>query len=151
MLLRVVGLALLYLIFVGQLGWQEGAAALIGALLCCAFSLAQRRAAPQPFHFTPPPLRTVVSLLGALGRETGTVGLALLRAVTGAPAGGQVTPQPFEPGGPDARDAARRALVILGLSLAPNGFVLDDTEAQEALPLHRLVPQPVAPDRRWPL
>ncbi|MFC0410135.1 hypothetical protein [Roseomonas elaeocarpi] len=151
MLLRILGLALLYLAFVGQPTWQEAAAALIGAALFAGFSLAQRQTAPQPFRFSLPPLHAAVSLLGALGRETATVGLALLRAVIGRPVRGEVTTQPFEPGGPDARDAARRALVILGLSLAPNGFVLDDTGEAEGLPLHRLAPQPVAADRRWPL
>lgn len=60
----------------------------------------------------------------------------------------------FDPGGDDPRSAARRALIVAGISLPPNSYVVSlDAEAGSLL-IHYLVPPrrpDDAADREWPL
>lgn len=60
----------------------------------------------------------------------------------------------FEPGGDDARSAARRALVVAGVSLPPNSFVVAIDAERGRLLIHHLVPparSPGGPGVEWPL
>lgn len=60
----------------------------------------------------------------------------------------------FDPGGDDPYGAARRALVVAGVSLPPNSFVVAIDVEQGRLLIHNLVPpahSPGGPDAEWPL
>ena len=72
---------------------------------------------------------------------------ALLRRPAGA--AGQIVELPFRHG--DARDAGRRAIVTLGASLAPNGFVLRMPAERDVMVMHRLVPAGQSADAEWPV
>jgi hypothetical protein len=74
--------------------------------------------------------------------------LILLRM--GQPVGGHVLRFGFDAGSPDDPYAAgRRALVVVGVSLAPNAVVvrIDGTD----LIVHQLLAAPAPQDREWPL
>ena len=77
----------------------------------------------------------------------------LLRSLWRRPEGGlgRTLRQPFRRGGDGPAAAARRALVTLGLSVAPNGYVLEIGDNQDDLSLHRLSPALPRPDPEWPL
>ncbi|MBP0492704.1 hypothetical protein [Roseomonas indoligenes] len=140
-----------YLLMAGSVQGAEVAAAVIGGGAAAAFSMALRRCAPDPFSFGAVRWRAFASLPGTLVRETATVAAVLLRALFRAEGErGSVAEQPFEHGPDSPEEAARRAFSVLGLSLAPNSYVLDEP-VPGALALHRLSPQPPVPDRRWPL
>jgi hypothetical protein len=60
----------------------------------------------------------------------------------------------FDPGGDDPHSVARRALVVAGVSLPPNSFVVAIDKEHGALVIHHLVPpahSPGGPDTEWPL
>jgi len=80
--------------------------------------------------------------------ESWLVSVALVRHATGRRVRGAFVAVPFEHGEDDDPEAsARRALVTLGLSLAPNTVVVGiDPERNEAL-THQLVPDPSRLDR----
>lgn len=151
-MIRWAALGVAYLLMAGKLGMQEGAVALVGGGAAAWFSFALRRGVSRHFAFSGLPLGPLLRLAGALVRETASVGGVLFRAVLpgGRAIAGTVADQPFERGGEAPSEAARRGLVELGLSLSPNGYVLDEA-APGALILHRLAPQPASADRRWPL
>ncbi|HYZ33959.1 MAG TPA: hypothetical protein VE684_16945, partial [Crenalkalicoccus sp.] len=93
--------------------------------------------------------RLLAVTMGKLVREIAVVGTALLRALL-LPVRGLTERQPFAPGEPTPAERARRGLVRLALSAAPNGYVTGEDGG--ALLLHRLRPgRPDSPDRRWPL
>jgi hypothetical protein len=60
----------------------------------------------------------------------------------------------FDAGGDDAHSVARRALVVAGVSLPPNSFVVSIDAERGRLLIHNLVPpahSPGGPDEEWPL
>jgi hypothetical protein len=63
---------------------------------------------------------------------------------------GVITRQPFRQGHDTPQDAGRRGLVTLGISLAPNGYVLSIPDSRNELVLHRLTPAAPSADRKWP-
>lgn len=82
------------------------------------------------------------------------VGLRLLAALKQRPDGamGTIATQPFRRGDPeDAVAAGRRALVVLGASLAPNGYVLRAPQDRDVLVMHRLAAASPNPDAAWPV
>ena len=142
----------LYLLLAGQLSSTELLTAAIVGVALTLLALVLRSRRDRPLLLPWPPARAMLHPFASLFLDSGRVGLVLLRAVLRRPAGvaGTISQQPFRRGGRDPRDGARRALVILGTSLAPNGFVLDLPEDKDNLLMHRLAP--VAPDRdkEWP-
>lgn len=143
-----------YLLFAGQASAAEIVAGLCSAALATTYAVLASRSAPR--RFAPggaPWLRVVGTPLMALPRDAVRVGGALLRAVARRPEGaiGQAHTLSFREGADDAGDAARRGLVVLGLSFAPNGYVLR-LRTGDRLRLHVLAGPPPAPgDRDWPL
>lgn len=141
-----------YLLLAGQLSGTElltaGIVAVAFTLLAVVLRLRHDRQVRLPW----PPARALLHPLASLLLDSGRVGLMLLRAILRGPAGvsGTVSQQPFRRGGRDPRDAGRRALVILGTSLAPNGFVLDLPPDEENLLMHRLAPAASSRDKEWP-
>ena len=82
------------------------------------------------------------------------MGGALLKSLSGAPPpAGEYRDITFHPGGDDPVSAARRALVVLGVSLSPNTFVVAVDRERGLLRIHQLVPsaQPSGEDKEWPL
>lgn len=99
-------------------------------------------------------LRLLGRLPGTILSDTARVGGALLKSLSGAPPpAGEYRDITFHPGGDDPISAARRALVVLGVSLSPNTFVVAVDRERGLLRIHQLVPsaQPSGEDKEWPL
>lgn len=147
-----------YLLLAGQVSWAECAAGLSVATAIAVFAVVQHAGQRQRLQLRAPWRHVVFTPLGALLTDSARVGAVLARAVLRRPAGatGIVTRQPFRPGGEEPKEAGRRAIVTLGSSLAPNGFVLDLApsmlpETKELLIMHRLAPVNASQDTEWPL
>lgn len=130
------------------------AAALAGA---AAATLASGVLNGARVRFDPPRgwLRQFATVPKQVLSDSGTVlGAILRRLARGERFEGEFRRVPFHPGGPDPADAARRALVVGGMSIAPNTYVVAvDHEAGE-LVVHQLVHSPQPPgqgDPEWPL
>lgn len=140
----------LYLLLAGGAGREE----LVAAACCASIGagagvLANRAGSPVAFRFRTRWLRRAIIPAGALVADLARVGIVLARAVAGRQPTGAMLRQPFEIGPATPLDAARRALVVLGASFAPNGIAVG--VAPDALLLHRLAPRAPSPDRAWPL
>jgi hypothetical protein len=140
-----------YLLLAGQASRTECIAAAPVVLLTAGFAAALHRTASRPMRLSSPALPVMAHALQSLFPDTARVARVLMRAILNRPPGaiGPFVHQPFRHGGGGAADAGRRAVVTLGLSLAPNGYVLDPDEHQD-IPLHRLAPAGAAPGREWP-
>ncbi len=138
-----------YLLYAGEVSLNEILAGIpaAGALAC--FAVASRRAEQRHLRVRAPWPRLLLRPVGSLFADAAKVGRVLLAALVRRPDGpiGRAAAQPFREGGSD--DAGRRALVTLGSSVAPNGYVL--AIGRETLILHRLAPSAPDPDRDWPL
>jgi hypothetical protein len=132
-----------YFLFVGPFSLSETMAAIPTVLGAYCFAILRNRLAERPLVVRVP-WRVVAGLSVALVKDTVFVGRALVKPVSGS-----IAAQPFDAGGADAGSAGRRAAVILGASLAPNGYVVRFTD--DALLLHQLVPAPAKPNVKWPL
>jgi len=132
-----------YVLFVGPFSLSEALAAVPAVLGGFGFAILHDRVAEHPLRVRAP-WRVWVSVPVRFVKDTVLVGRALLNPVSG-----RIAAQPFDPGGADAESAGRRAAVILGASLAPNGYVVRVTD--DALILHQLVPAPAKPNTQWPL
>lgn len=147
-----VVLAGLYLLFAGQLSGSEVIAGVPASLAAAVFALLVHRVQPRRFQVRAPWLRVVVRPIAALFPDAARVGTMLLRAMWRRPDGplGVISQQPFRHGGNQPGDAGRRALTTLGLSLAPNGYVLLVPDDRDMLPVHRLAPAVMGSDPEWP-
>jgi len=144
---NVAGLFALYLVLVGQIAAAELVAALLGALLAGGFAAWLHRCGTRHVLPRAPWGRVIRGVAVALVVGLAAVGAALLRTLC-RPIVGRIQQQPFDPGGHTPVAAARRGLVVLAASVAPNGYVVAATG--DALLLHRLLPRPPAADRKWP-
>ena len=143
-----------YLLLAGTANRTELMAAVAVAGAAAAFAWARRRGRERAVALPIPPGRVLARTGLSLATDTARVGGVLLRALASRQAG-SASWQRFHPGGRSPRDAGRRAIVTLGTSLAPNGFVLDVRpsalpEAGHGLLLHRLAPAPPCSDAGWP-
>ena len=143
-------LAGLYLFLAGTVDAVELTAMAVCAGAGTALALALETVAKRNYAPLPPP-KAVVRPLLALIPELFIVGRELAAAVAAGPNRhrGDFSRQPFVPGGADPRSAARRALTIIGVSLAPRTFVVRG-ELSDHLLTHGLPPKPVSADREWP-
>ena len=117
---------------------------------CSTLSLALRRIAPHRLGWPRPPARLLLALPLTLLRETALTAAALCRAASGREMRpGKIREIPVAQGN-DPGSLTRRGLSILRLSLAPNGYVTDDSAQPGLWPLHQLVPRPVDGDETWP-
>lgn len=142
----VAGLFVLYLILVGQTAAAELGAAVLGALLAGGFAAWVRRCGTRHILPRAPWGRIIRGVAAALIADPPAVGAALLRTLR-RPVVGRIQLQPFDPGGHTPVATARRGLVVLAASVAPNSYVVNVTEG--ALLMHRLLPRPPSPDRKW--
>ncbi|HJT07837.1 MAG TPA: hypothetical protein VJ747_12970 [Stellaceae bacterium] len=146
--LRWAGLTGLYVVLAGQLSISEMTAGLLTGLAAAALSLALRAAAEQRFRPRAPWHRLGPRLLLAVLRDVNRVAVALAKAMVAGRAG-TIQSQPIAPIGEGAAEAGHRALAMLLVSVAPNGYVLESRRAE--LTLHRLAEAAPAADRLWPL
>ena len=131
--------------------WAGAAAAAIATLAVLAVRVSGPvLSTPSPgwlARFMSLPVQVIsdsIVVMNAIGRRL------LLRQ----PVDGVFRAVPFDPGGDDPRSAARRALVIAGISAAPNSVVVDVDRAGGTVLLHQLIPTlepPGGGDREWPL
>jgi hypothetical protein len=147
----------IYLLFAAPVSTSELIAGVPSAAAVTAFALLYRRAEERRLHLPAPRLRilarVILRALAAIPPDILRVGQALLRSLNGPRVAhaGIASNQPFRQGNDSAEDAARRAIVVLGTSLAPNGYVLMMPEGSETMVLHRLALVPPKPDREWPV
>ncbi len=145
------GLFALYLLFAGQASAAEIVAGTLVAGAGVALRTVVHHVERLKLGFDGPWGRLAGRALRSIAHDATRVAWGLLRATAGAPLGGGVVRQRFEPGGSTPQASARRAVVTLAVSVAPNGFVLAVEDQSEGLLLHRLVPQPQAGDPLWPV
>ncbi len=75
-------------------------------------------------------------------RDCWLLTVALVRHLAGHPVNGGFRAIPFRSGGGDARASARRALVILAISVSPNTYVMGIDEDADLMLVHQLIPSP---------
>lgn len=148
-------LATFYVLLVGQLKGVEVAAGLLaGALASIAYTVTKSKGS-LGFAFRVSWLRHLAKLPAQVISDTGRVFGALWRTLAQRkPMQGHFISVPFDFGGQDTTDAARRALVAAAASLAPNAYVVSVDEKEGLLLMHQLVSTPEPPgksDRKWPL
>ena len=96
-------------------------------------------------------MRAIAAILPDSVRVGRELGLAIIQHRTTSR--GCIAMQPFQTGDEGGQDAARRALTILGISLSPNGFVIDAPpgNTSPAIAVHQLRQAPPKPDPEWPV
>lgn len=145
-------LAGLYLLFAGTVSATEIGAGLVLVTLTTLFMLVAQAGKNRPLRLRPAP-RVLWGPLVSVITDSVKVAGVLVRVLGRRPPGpvGQVSRQPFRQGGQDARDAGRRGMVMLSVSLAPNGYGLHVPEGEDVLVMHRLARVPPSPDPEWPV
>lgn len=145
-------LSLLEIALLGKLDPQETPAGIAVALIASAATVAGARAANAQFRLRWRWLGLAPVVARNIVRDTFIVFGALLRAVAGRPVRDAFLEIPFDPGGTDSESAARRALVVAGISTSPNEIVLAVDKHRRVLRVHVLVRSSSARhSRAWPL
>ena len=143
-----VPMVLLWLTFVDTLAIQEIIAGLVAAAIAAtAAELAWSQDLVR-FRLDPRWLRGLSGLPWQVLRDTWLLTVALWRHCTGDPVRGAFRVVPFPSDADDARSAARRALVTVLASVAPNTVVVGVEGTQGTgveMLVHQLVPQPGSP------
>ena len=139
-----------YLFLAGTIDTAELVAAFVCASAATTMAAGLAFVAVRRFRFAPP-TGAVWRPIAALLPETFIVGRELVRvALNGTDRQqGDFVRQPFEAAGTDPLSHGRRALVVLGISLAPRSFVLRG-ERDDILLLHALPAKPPSTDTAWP-
>ena len=140
----------LYLFLAGTIDSIELTAMTVCAGAGTILAVALERVAKR--NYVPlAPSRAILKPFFALLPELVIVGRELMAAIlVGATRQrGAFVQQPFEPGGDTPRDAARRAITIIGVSLAPRAFVVRG-ERTDRLLLHTLPEKAASTDTAWP-
>lgn len=135
-------LLLLYLLFAGTVSATELEAGVPLAVATVGLMVLLQRLARRPLSLRAP-ARAFHRPLTAVVPDAVRVARVLLSP---RPREGGLICQPFRRGG--CREAGRRALTVIGCSLAPNGIVVRMT--RDALIIHYLAPKQPNPDREWP-
>ena len=143
-------LAGLYLFLAGTIDAVEVTAMLVCAAAGTTLAVAVERVAKR--NYSPMPLLgAVIRPFMALLPELIVVARTLVAAAIGGATRqrGEFVQQPYDPGGSDPRSAGRRALTVIGLSLAPRAFVVRG-DRTDAVLLHELPAKPTSADKAWP-
>ena len=140
-----VPLVALWLAFVDTLAWEEVAAGLVAAAIAATAAELVRSQDLVRFRLDPRWLRGLTQLPWQVARDTWLLTAALWRHTTGRPVHGTFRVVPFPREADDARSAARRALVTVVGSVAPNTVVVGIEGAEGELLVHQLVPEPGSP------
>ena len=151
-LLTGVFLFATYMVLAGQISETEIIASTLATFIACVFTVAHRRNARRRFSAPQGVAGFILHSIVQIVPNTCRVAWALLRVVSfGARASrGSIAEQPFSTGTSSPRDATRRAITTLGVSFAPNGYVLRVFAADGSLVVHRLVPAGISSNREWP-
>jgi hypothetical protein len=142
-----------YLLFAGQASETELVALLPTATAVTAFALLCRATQDRRLDLRAPWPRVIARSLISVPADSVRVGLMLARVLTKRPktAVGTLSVQPFCHGENRPSPAARRALVALGASLAPNGYMVAIPDGQDRMIMHRLVAAEQRDDHEWPV
>jgi hypothetical protein len=125
-----------YLLFAGQGSTDELVAAAACGLAGALWAAALGQVATQRFRWTRQALDALVRGVARLASGAAQVAGGLVRALFGR-AQSRLVEQPFARGRRDDRtDAAWRAGVVLGRSVAPDSFVVRAPEDRDLLKLH---------------
>ena len=140
----------LYLLLAGEVSRNEVVVAFALTSFATAWARLIRACTERHFSGRLDLGRALVRPLAHLPRATAQTGLVLGRVVWRGGSPGRAGRARFSCGAKDdAREASRRALAIIGSSLAPDRFVVDvDCNNRTAL-LHDLVRSDREPDERW--
>lgn len=142
----------LYLLFAEQPNTAEICAAAVTAALAAALTWFIQRKGGVGMRARGVPWAVLAGRLArAVVVDSARVGQALARATGGRTVRGAVAKQPFRPGPVVAAANARRGIVILLASLAPNGFVVELQQQPGALLIHHLAPAQRSADAQWPV
>jgi len=138
-------LVLLWLAFVDTFARQEVIAGLVAAAVAATAAELVRSQELVRFRLDPRWLRGLPGLPWQVLRDTWLLTVALWRHCTGHPVRGVFRVVPFPSEADDNRSAARRALVTVLASVAPNTVVVGVGGDEGELLVHQLVPQPGSP------
>ena len=144
-------LAGFYLSFAGDVGMVE----IIAMVICCslgtALAVGLSLVAREHFMLRPPP-RAILRPLAALLPEFLAVGRALILVAVRGDRGnrGGWVHQPFDFGAAAPREAGRRAVTTIGVSLTPRTFVVRGERETGSLLLHGFPAKAASSDERWP-
>lgn len=137
------------LVFAGSTDAGEVASAVGFAALAALLAWAIPRAGETRFGARAPWARVIALPLLHAVTDTAKVAAVLLRAIFGAVRGELVTQDFADPCAPEG--ALRRALVTLGISFAPNSYVVHVPPEGRSLVLHALARHKASPNADWPL
>ena len=140
-----VPLVVLWLAFVDTFARQEVIAGLVAAAVAATAAELVRSQELFRFRLDPRWLRGLPGLPWQVLRDTWLLTVALWRHCTGHPVRGVFRVVPFPSEADDNRSAARRALVTVLASVAPNTVVVGVGGDEGELLVHQLVPQPGSP------
>jgi multisubunit Na+/H+ antiporter MnhE subunit len=140
-----VPLVVLWLAFVDTFARQEVIAGLVAAAVAATAAELVRSQELVRFRLDPRWLRGLPGLPWQVLRDTWLLTVALWRHCTGHPVRGVFRVVPFPSEADDNRSAARRALVTVLVSVAPNTVVVGVEGDEGELLVHQLVPQPGSP------
>jgi multisubunit Na+/H+ antiporter MnhE subunit len=140
-----VPLVVLWLAFVDTFARQEVIAGLVAAAVAATAAELVRSQELVRFRLDPRWLRGLPGLPWQVLRDTWLLTVALWRHCTGHPVRGVFRVVPFPSEADDNRSAARRALVTVLVSVAPNTVVVGVEGDEGELLVHELVPQPGSP------
>ena len=143
-------LAVAYVLFAGQPSAEELAFAVGCGLVAAVWSASLRRAAPLKLRYERGAATALARAVAGLPSGTWRVGLKLVRAVATASGGASSTRSFVHGRADDPRDAGRRAVAVLALSLAPDKFVLRTPGGRDEIELHELAAAQPKGDARWP-
>jgi multisubunit Na+/H+ antiporter MnhE subunit len=135
-----LALIAVYLLLVDTLRFDEWVVGVCAAAIAATVGTAVH--SRGYIHFWP--RAAWLARLPALGvevvRDCGLLAVALWRrAILRQRVVGGTTRVPFEHGGDNSRDGARRALINFTISLTPNSYVVDIDPESDSLLIHRLV------------
>ena len=140
-----VPLVVLWLAFVDTFARQEVIAGLVAAAVAATAAELVRSQELVRFRLDPRWLRGLPGLPWQVLRDTWLLTVALWRHCTGHPVRGVFRVVPFPSEADDNRSTARRALVTVLASVAPNTVVVGVEGDEGELLVHELVPQPGSP------
>jgi hypothetical protein len=142
----------LYLAFTGQISAEELAVALSGGLAATAYRVVGSRCG-RPFSSGfAAAMQLSPRILATVCRDMAKFTMVFIKAImVGHRPRGSFIDIAFDPGQGDAPSRMRRGLVIAGISLSPNTYVLAVRHPQNLLTLHALIPIPPPRNVQWPL
>ena len=140
-----VPLVVLWLAFVDTFARQEVIAGLVAAAVAATAAELVRSQGLVRFRLEPRWLRGLPGLPWQVLRDTWLLAVAMWRHCSGHPVRGVFRVVPFPSEADDNRSAARRALVTVLVSVAPNTVVVGVEGDEGELLVHELVPQPGSP------